>query len=336
MELSIMKKILSVLFCSVICFQITKGQTTLLQGKPIAEIFTDFHYVLNDSTKLTGFDLNRAFLGYKFLPGGDFSSTIIINVGTPLDLAAGAVPKRYSYFREASITYTKEKLTISFGIASTRIFDFQQRFWGKRYIAAEFQSLYGYGFVADLGVVMDYKFNDIVKVDFTVMNGEGYTNIQVDNSLKTSFGVSITTPNNLYFRLYGDVMKPKELWQATFVTFAGYKNDVISFGAEASYKSHLDLTQGHDVWGVSATTSLFPDKKFEYFVRYDYSASVVVPEEELPWDYRLDGSYLIGGIQRNFSSDVKLALNYRTYLPYASEGQHTHAIYLNALFKFGR
>lgn len=331
-----MKKILPVLFFFAIILQMAKGQTAVIQGKPIAEIFTDFHYILQDSSKYTGFDINRAFLGYKFLPGGNFSSTVIINVGTPLDLAAGSKPRRYAYFREASITYNREKLTVSFGLASTRIFDFQQKFWGKRYIAAEFQSLYGYGYVADLGVVMDYKFNDIFKADITVMNGEGYLNIQSDNSLKTSLGFTITTPGSLFFRIYGDIMKPKGLWQTTIVTFAGYKNDLFNIGAEASYKSNLDLTEGHNVWGVSATGSLFPDKKFELFGRYDYSASVTMPGEELPWEYRLDGTYLIGGIQRNFSPDIKMALNYRAVIPYNSEAQHTHAIYLNALFRFGK
>ena len=58
-----------------------------------------------------GLDLNRAYLGYNFMPEGDFSATIIVNIGTPDDLAAGSIPRRYAYFREASVTYTKEKLT---------------------------------------------------------------------------------------------------------------------------------------------------------------------------------------------------------------------------------
>ena len=154
--------------------------------------------------------------------------------------------------------------------------------------------------------------------------------------LKHLSALLLPRPDNLSFRLYGDIMKPKGVWQTTFVSFAGYKNDLISFGAEASYKSNLDLTEGHDVWGVSATGSLFPDKKFEFFGRYDYSASVTVPGDELPWEYKLDGNYLIGGIQRNFRTDIKLALNYRAILPYNSDTQHTHAIYLNALFRFGK
>ena len=51
------------------------------------------------------------------------------------------------------------------------------------------------------------------------------------------------------------------------LAFAGFKNELISIGAEVSFKSNLDLTEGHDVWGISATGSLFPDKKFEVFCK---------------------------------------------------------------------
>ena len=326
------------IFCALlICFSIhntISSQTPEIKGKPITEIFTDFHYIVNDSSKFNGFDLNRAYLGYNFIPGGNFTSTIVVNVGSPLDLAPGSKAKRYAFFREASITYLKEKLTVSFGLANTRIFDFQQRFWGKRYLSAEFQSLYGYGTVADLGVVADYKFNDIVKVDLAFLNGEGYTNIQLDNSIKTTYGVTVTLPSKIAIRLYGDIMKPKGIWQATFIGFAGFTTELLSLGAEASYKSNIDLTSGHNVWGVSATGSLFPNKKFELFTRLDYSASVAVQGDQLHWDYFLDGCYIISGIQRNFSNNIKLALNYRGVFPYDPSKNITSAIYLNGLFRF--
>ena len=210
---------------------------------------------------------------------------IIINIGTPEDLADGAVPKRYAYFREASVAYSKEKLTLHFGMVSTRYADFQQGFWGKRYLGAEYQAAYPYGSVADLGVVIDYTLSDLLKVDLSLLNGKGYSNIQYDNSLKTAFGLTISTPNKIFVRLYGDIMKPQGVVQTTLIMFAGHKNNLFSLGAEASYKTNLDLINGHDVWGLSATGSIFLNKKSEIFARYDYAASVVVPGEELQWDY---------------------------------------------------
>ena len=329
-----MKKILPVLVISFFLCQVNYSQNAIHTGKPIAEIFTDFHFNLNDTAKTTGFGLNRAYLGYNILPTGNFSSTIIINIGSPEDLAEGSKPRRYAFLREASVKYSKEKLNLSFGITNTRIFDYQQRFWGKRYIASEYQSLFGYGIVADLGIVLDYKFNDILKGDLSVFNGEGYSNIQLDNNLKTSAGLTITPAKQLAIRLYGDLTKPLRLWQYTLIGFAGFKNELITIGAEASYKSNLDLTEGHNVWGISGTGSMSVSKKAEIFARYDYSSSVTVPGDIIHWNYLNDLSFVIIGIQYTFSQNVKMALNYQSKYPYDTSKQITDAIFLNALFRF--
>lgn len=226
LELSLMKKILVVLFFPLFCFQVTIGQTPVIQGKPIAEIFTDLHVNLDDTTKTTGFGLNRAYFGYNFLPGGNFSGTIIVNIGIPEDPTLGLKQRRYANIREASLTWTKDKLNINFGITGTRIFNYQQQFWGKRYVANTYQSINGYGYIADLGVVLDYKFNKVLKGDITVMNGEGYSELQLDNGVRASAGLTITPKNHLAIRLYGDVNRAFSTYQCTLVGFAGYKNEL--------------------------------------------------------------------------------------------------------------
>lgn len=329
-----MRRILLSLVLAVTFYQILNSQTVVNQGKPVTEVFTDFHYNINDTTKCTGFGVNRAYLGYNYTPEGNFSALIIINIGTPEDLADGAVPKRYGFFREASVIYKKEKLTVHFGMVSTRYADFQQGFWSKRYLGTEYQAAYPYGSVADLGVVIDYQLSDLLKVDLSLLNGKGYSNIQYDNSLKTAFGLTISTPNKVFVRLYGDIMKPKGVVQTTLIMFAGHKNNLFSVGAEASYKTNLDLINGHDVWGLSATGSIFLNQKSEIFARYDYAASVVVPGEELQWDYIKDNIYFIGGIQQKLSDNLRIALNFRRTNPYNPGQKTTDAIYLNAHFRF--
>ena len=329
-----MKRILPFLICFLILCQRLNSQVLISPGKPFAEIHTDFHYSINDTSKTSGFGLNRAYIGYNYTPEGYYSALIILNLGNPDDLAPGSVAKRYAYFREASVAYSREKLTIHFGMVSTRFCDFQQNFWGKRYLGPEYQSIYGYSPVADLGVVIDYKLNDLLKVDLSLLNGEGYTNIQVDKSLKTAFGLTITAPDNLAVRLYEDISKPKGTWQSTFLAFAGFKNNIFSFGAEVSYKTNLDFTYGHDVWGISGTGSISLNENSEVFSRYDYTASVTVPGEFTQWDSAKDASYIITGIQHIFSSNVKMALNWRRKNPYSPEFRSTDAIYLNASFKF--
>jgi hypothetical protein len=226
-----MKKTLPFLLFAILFNQAALSQTTEISGKAITEIFTDFHINLNDSSKTTGFGLNRAYLGYNFLPGGNFSGSVIVNIGSPEELSSGAVHRRYAYFREASLSWTNDRINISFGITGTRIFNYQLKFWGKRYIANAFQSLNGYGFIADLGVVMDYKFNNIFSGDISVTNGEGFSELQLDNALKTSVGLTITPTNQVSIRIYGDINKPMGIWQSTLVGFAGFKNDLVTIGA---------------------------------------------------------------------------------------------------------
>lgn len=329
-----MKKIISVLFVLLSVCHVLYNQTIISRGSPIAEIFTDFHLNINDTAKTTGFNLNRAYLGYNFLPANGFSATIIVNAGKPEDLAPGSEPRKYAYFREASISYSTDKLKASFGITGTRLFDFQQRFWGKRYIANTYQSINGYGFVADLGVAIDYQINDVLKADFTLMNGEGYNDIQLDNSLRSSLGFTITPSKQLAIRLYGDILRTDRLWQPMLLGFIGFKNEKITIGGEISYKSNLDLNRGHHAWGISGTGSINIVNKTELFARYDYSTSVIPSGDTHPWNYMNDSDFLIFGIQHTFSENVKIALDYQGNYPYAAELQNSEAIFVNALFKF--
>ena len=329
-----MKKNLLFLLFSITGCLMLNSQSILSQGKPITEIFTDFHYNLNDSLKTTGFGLNRAYLGYNFLPAGNFSGTIILNIGSPDELAPGAVRRRYSFFREASVTYAKDNLTIALGINGTRLFDFQQRFWGKRYVANTYQSINGYGYVADLGVAIDYKFSDLWKGDITVMNGEGYSDLQLDNGIKSSAGITFTPVKQVAIRIYGDAENPKNRWRYTFIGFAGFKNDLITIGGEISYRSNLDMIPGHNAWGISCTGGITILKKTELFARYDYSASVILPDEDAQWNWLNDGRFAVFGVQYTFSDNVKMALNYQGTFPYTNNKQDTNAIFVNAFFKF--
>lgn len=329
-----MKKIL--LLFSLLLFR--SGSLLLAQespGKPIAEIFTDFHLNLNGPASATnGFSLNRAYFGYNYIFDKNFSSTIMINVGSPDDLVAGAKSRRYAFLREVSISYKEGNLNMSMGMIGTKVYTFQQKFWGKRYIADTYQSIYGYSFVADLGISADYKINDIVSADFTLMNGEGYSSLQLDNNLKPSFGLTITPIKQIAIRLYSDFLKKDGLWQNTYIAFVGFKNDNMYIGGEVSYKTHLELVKGHHAWGISSTAGINLTKKNEFFTRIDYSASVIGPGDAAEWNFQKDGSFLVAGIQHSFNSSVKIALDYQSFYPIDLTRSITDVIFINALFKF--
>jgi hypothetical protein len=321
--------LVSLLACTGIIAQDQTGT-----GKPVAEIFTDFHYFPKDTLRTSGYAINRAHLGYNYNAGNNITAVIMVNIGLPEELAEGSVSRRYAYFREASIAYTSDKLTLNFGMINTRIFNYQQGFWGKRYLAPEYQNNYAYGSVADLGVVIDYKINKIMKVDFSLINGKGYSNVQFDNSVKAAFGINFSKSDKMLFRLYGDMMKPNGVLQTVLIAFAGYRNELFSIGVEESYKSNADMIKGHDTWGFSATGAISLSDKSELFIRYDNSASAIPPGETLSCFNLRDQVFFITGLQYTFTKNLRIALNYRGTNPYDTDRHYSSGYFVNAHFKF--
>lgn len=329
-----MKKTLVVVYIIIFFYSLLNSQVVENSGKPVAEIYTDFHYNLAGGSKTTGFAVNRAYLGYNYFATQNFSALIRVEIGNPSELSPGSTSRRYAYYRDASITYAKDKLNLTFGITGTRLYDYQQRFWGKRYISNTFQSLNGYGFVADLGLVADYKFNDIIEVDVSLMNGEGYSSLQLDKNMKPAIGVTITPAKGLALRTYNDLIRTEGVWQSTSIVFAGFKNEKFSIGVEFSYKSNIDVVDGHDAWGFSGTGAVNLTKNIEFFTRYDYSASGVVSGDGTIWNLANDGSFLIPGFQYTFNKYVKIALDYQATFPHDKTKNFSDLIFINAVFKF--
>jgi hypothetical protein len=332
--MDLIKRILLILIVCISYSTAVRSQTTAPGNKAIAEIFTDLHVNLNDTSNTTGFGVNRAYLGYNFVAENNFSARLIVNLGSPDDVITGNVRRRYAYFREASIIWSNQKLRMAFGLTDTRIFKYQQNFWGKRYLANTYQALNGYGYVADLGLSLDYKFNEIFSGDITVMNGEGYLELQMDNGIKSSAGLTITPTEILAFRIYGDYEQRPGPEQFTGIFFAGLKAQNINVGIEASMKTNLDGTSGHHAWGISGTGGINFTKKDEVFLRFDYSTSVIPEGENLHWNEVRDGTFSIFGLQHTFTPNIKLALNFQGRNPHDSTLQNSKLIYLNALFKF--
>ncbi len=309
------------------------AQDLATSGKPIMQIITDFHIDLNDTAKTTGFGISRAYFGYNYLPGNNFSFKVVLNIGTPEDLPKQASPRRYAFFREASVTYDKDRVKVSFGLTTTRHFDYLQQFWGKRFISNEFEVRNKYGYIADLGVVLDYKFSDKLSADIAVTNGEGYSEVQLDNGVKTAAGLTYRPTNHYAFRFYNDLNNNDGIFQYTLSSFAGTDNKWINFGVSFHYKTSIDKVEGHDVWGISSTGSVKLSRKYEIFARYDYSGSVTIPGETQPWNFAKDGNLVIFGLQKNFNENFKLAIDYQNSIPYSINLPTSGFIFLNALFR---
>jgi hypothetical protein len=309
------------------------AQTSTPSGKPVMQIITDYHLSLNDTAKTSGFGISRAYFGYSYQADPNFSCSIVLNVGTPEDLPKPSTPRRYAFFREASVTYSKDRLHISFGITTTRHFDLLQKFWGKRFICNEFEIRNKYGNIADLGVVADYMLSEKVSLDAALTNGEGYSQVQLDNGIKAAAGVTYRPDHHYVFRFYNDLNRNLGILQYTASLFAGVDNSFTNLGASFHYKSNYDNIQGHDAWGISATGALKLSRNFEIIGRYDFSGSLRVPGDSRAWNYLMDSNLVIVGLQKNVSENCKLAIDLQDTIPYAKGLPTSAFIFINALFK---
>lgn len=229
--------------------------------------------------------------------------------------------------------YKKKKIFFKFGIIDIDHFDLQEEWWGHRYIEKSFQDLHKFGNKADLGASIHYRFAKYVSADVTLMNGEGYSNLQSDDHFKTGLGLSLYPYNDLIIRIFTDFER-NDLIQSTLSTFLGYKFRPVSVGLEYNYKFNKNFLNRHDQWGYSGYISYQLNEKFELFGRYDKLMSNILAEDETPWNLAEDGSAIISGLQYSPLKGLKIALDYQDWYPYASNVENETFIFLNFEVRF--
>lgn len=303
-------------------------------GEPILRCFANFHTGISTGNEKSAFELERAYLGYQMnLPKG-FSLKIVLDIGSPDDISEFSRIRRYAYFKNAALRYQKSFITIDFGLIDMRHFKLQEEFWGHRYIEKSFSDRYKFGPSADLGVDAIFSIGSKTKIDLTLSNGEGYTNLQRDNTMKAGLGIESELFKGFFVRAYGDVME-KKVMESTWSLFAGYKyKDSFVAGVEYNWKLNEGYREGYNRRGYSVYGSYNLPYNLEIFARYDFIVSNLVGDTEIPWDLVSDGSSIIGGIQYQPIEKVKLALCYRDWFPYAGNMNNEAFIYLNLEFKY--
>ncbi|RLD58736.1 MAG: hypothetical protein DRJ05_07540 [Bacteroidetes bacterium] len=214
-------------------------------------------------------------------------------------------------------------MKINGGMISTKMFKVQERFWGYRYLYKTFPDEYKLGPSADLGISIDYKFNKFISVDFSVLNGEGYKNVILNNGdFKQAIGVTLNPVKGLQFRLYYDLMnnndtsktEDQRAIQNTFISFIGYKyKDKVRIAAEYNYQRQHKNMKGEDLFGYSFYGAYIFSEKIEVFGRVDLLNSNKQEDEVEVWNYKKDGTGFLLGFQYKPIKEVKLALNYRNW-----------------------
>ena len=303
-------------------------------GKVYGKIYSNFYTELNEGDNQTAFEIRRAYFGYERKLGSHFKANVKLDIGSPDDISEFSRIRRYAYFKNAYLAYQKDKLTSYFGIIDLMHFKIQEKYWAHRYIEKSFADAYRFGSSADLGWLIQYDWTDWISLDFTMSNGEGYSQLQTDNTFRSAVGVSLYPGYNLITRLYYD-WSEKDDNQSTASLFLGYKLDhKFIGGVEYNYRFNDDYTADYNMYGYSAFASWFFIENWQVFGRYDKLSSNILDGENIPWNLADDGSKIIAGIEYSPISEVKLALDYQDWFPYANNAKNEQFIFLNVEVSF--
>ncbi|MBT3422889.1 MAG: hypothetical protein HN431_08805 [Bacteroidetes bacterium] len=327
-----MKKLtlsLFVLFLSIVSAIAQKEFTP--SGNPFIKVFSNYHYGYDGTT---GFEVNRAYLGYNYNMSENWSGKVTLDVGKPSveigDSLSGSTSLEYTAFLKiAALTYTSGKFSVDFGLVGTKNFKAQETVWGHRYIMKSFQDEHKYASSADLGVILTYEFTDFISVDLSILNGEGHKKIQVDNRFRTGLGITIEPVDGFIIREYADYLPGDNDPQISSATFIGYKKDKLATGVEYNMQLNNKTNTDQDLNGISVYASYDINKKYQVFGRYDMLSSNTLTGTTDPWNTAKNGSAITTGLQYTPIEYVKIALNYQGWIPEMAGEDIAHFAFLN-------
>lgn len=298
------------------------------KGKAIVQVFGNFHTGFGADNDNRGFELERSYLGYEYNLGKGLSIKGVMDVGRSNQVDDY---HRIAYIKNAMISWKRGNLALNGGLIPTTQFNFQEKFWGYRYIMKSFQDEYKFGSSADLGLSVSYKFADWVSADAIIVNGEGYKKIQKNDGLNYGLGLTLTPVKGFQVRLYGGLNESGQDGKSDVVNmaaFAGYKCDRFTIGAEYNHMLNASNTKGNDQFGYSAFASVKVAKNADIYARFDdlYSKN--------DWNISKDEQAAIIGAQFKLGKYVKVAPNFRMSIPKADGAKNEYSAYVNCYFGF--
>ena len=296
------------------------------KGKAIVQVFGNFHTCFGADNDNRGFELERSYLGYEYNLGKGLSIKGVMDVGRSNQVDDY---HRIAYIKNAMISWKRGNLTLNGGLIPTTQFNFQEKFWGYRYIMKSFQDEYKFGSSADLGISATYRFADWISVDAIIVNGEGYKKIQKNDGLNYGLGLTLTPVKGFQIRLYGGLNESSEEGKKDIVNmaaFVGYKHDKFTVGAEYNQMWNASYSDNADQSGYSIFASAKISKLTDIYARYDDLNS------KDDWNIEKDESAAIIGAQFKLGKYVKIAPNFRMSMPKADDAKNGYSAYINCYF----
>lgn len=317
-----------VLACIGIAAHAQDTTTEEPKGKAIVQVFGNFHTGFGAENDDRGFELDRSYLGYEYKLNKELSVKGVMDIGKSSDVSDY---ERIAYIKNAMVTWKRGNFTLNGGLISTTQFNFQEKFWGYRYIMKSFQDQYKFGNSADVGLSAAYKFTSWLSADAIVVNGEGYKKIQKNDGLNYGLGLTLTPLKGFNIRLYGGLNESAEEGKKDIVNmaaFMGYKCDLFSIGAEYNHMMNSSFNEDDDLSGYSVFTTVNLTKKTALYARFDDLFS------KNDWNKAKEEQAAIVGAQFKIGKYVKLAPNFRASMPKANGAKNSYSAYINCYFGF--
>lgn len=263
------------LFGLTVCSAQELEQTASIKGKPILTVFADYKAGLKNANDISGFNLNRAFVGYEALLPKGLSAKVILNVETYT--TENGKTKFGTYLKNAQINWQKNTFSIALGLINLYQFSVQENIWGHRYIAKSFQEEYEFAYCEDIGIAANYEFSHNLSVDIALTNGEGRKFKNEDNKYRYGAGITWKPTKNLLLRGYGDIYNHKTRVeiehplkdQYSLALFMGYTHRLFSIGAEFNKSYNHQFLPNMNLTGYSVYSTILLHKSWQWYGRFD-------------------------------------------------------------------
>ena len=297
------------------------------KGKATAKVFFNYHLDLTEDVDQTSeFEIQRAYLGYKYAFNDKFSASVTLDAGK------GDVSDYSVFVKQAQLDFKASKsVTLSFGVIGMKQFKDQEKFWGYRYIYKSFGDQYKFGTSADLGIMANFKLSSDLKLDVLIVNGEGYKKLQ-DSDGKHRVGANLVySPSNWVFKGYFDSMSLDDTTVNNLAFFAGYKTNTFRLGAEYNMlqngESYKSAAEDYELTGLSFYGTYNINKQWNVFGRYDDFST-----NEEAGD--INEGTILAGVEYRAIKGINTSLNYRTTNFNDSSINNESLVYVNLEFAF--
>lgn len=325
----------------LLCMNLFSQEKSIFKssGQIHAKVFWNYSYdMTKGEDRESGFNLKRAYLGYKYNFSEDFSSEITLD--------ASHDGSAYSVFvKKAQLNWKfNHKINISLGVLGLDHFSDQEKYFSYRYIMKSFCDEYKFSPSADLGVKLKYTVNKQLATTIFILNGEGNKRLQDDDG-RQKIGASVVYKNEKGFisKLYYDYtpvsLDEENIDITTFSAFVGYRfTDKLKLGLEYNKLFNAEkfmlAAKNKNRYGVSIYSTYVFNDDIEVFGRLDLLASNKLSNSEISWNRDEDGKSILLGCQYAPVKGVKMALNYQSFIYKTSLNNNVKKILMNLEFKF--